>query len=385
MTGRGGKSRFDICIVGGGLAGAIAARVLAGAGARIAMIVRDRPNSDFAVGETVPAETRPLLKRLGLDCLDADLHLPSAGTMARWGSDVAHFREAILSPYGCGWHLDRRLFERQLIAAAVKSGAALLDNCARIETETTRTGWQFRIESAGRQIGVTSNYAVDCTGRAARLAVEAGARRQIHDKLIAIWCVAEESDGRLNPDRRIYLESAPDGWLYSAQIPNRRRVMAFFTDGDLCDVSRLKSTANFADYVGNSFHLNTVTAGSKCCIVAGPFCVNAASTRLAQAYGDRWIAAGDAAQAFDPLSSQGIMAAILGGNNAAAALIAAHSADHCALEKLQADLDAKYAAYLAERQVYYRAERRWVERPFWQRRHSDFPAERREFGAGQFA
>lgn len=79
------------------------------------------------------------------------------------------------------------------------------------------------------------------------------------------------------------------------------------------------------------------------------------------------------------------MAVILGGNNAAAALIAAHSSDRCALEKLQADLDARYAAYLAERQVYYRAERRWVERPFWQRRHSDFPAERREFGAGQFA
>ena len=41
-------------------------------------------------------------------------------------------------------------------------------------------------------------------------------------------------------------KSAPDGWLYSAQIPNRRRVVAFFTDGGLCDLAGLRSPANFA-------------------------------------------------------------------------------------------------------------------------------------------
>jgi len=376
--------RCDVCVVGGGPAGAIAAYVLAGAGAGVALIVRDRPNLALAVGETVPAETRPLLNRLGLDCLSADLHLPSAGTMARWGSDAVHCREAILSPYGCGWHLDRRLFERQLIAAAVKKGAALLEGCARIETKSALTGWEFQIESAGRQIYATASYLVDCTGRTARLAVEAGARRRIHDKLIAIWCVAEELHPRGDPDRRIYLESAPDGWLYSAQIPNRRRVMVYFTDGDLCDISRMRSAANFEDYIANFFHLNAVTDGLQYRIVAGPFCANAVSTNLVQAHGDRWIAAGDAAQSFDPLSSQGIVSAIVGGNNAAAALIAAHSWDDCALEKLQADLDGKYAAYLAERHVHYRAEQRWKERPFWQRRHNASAVEGQGSGAGLF-
>src|SRR5579863_3562377 len=70
-----------------------------------------------------------------------------------------------------------------------------------------------------------------------------------------------------------------------------------------------------------------------------------ASMKLVRAYGERWIAAGDAAQSFDPLSSQGIMTAIVGGNNAAAALVAAHSTESSVLEKLQADLDARYASY----------------------------------------
>jgi len=375
MTGRLAKLRFDICVVGGGPAGAIAAYVLAGAGARVALIVRDRPNSAFAVGETVPAELRPLLNRLGIDCLNDELHLPSAGTMARWGSDAALFREAILSPYGCGWHLDRRVFERQLIAAAARNGTVLFRSCAKIETKSAPAGWEFRIENAGRSICATANYVVDCTGRTARLAHAAGARRRIHDKLIAVWCIAEEANGRPDRDRRIYLESAPDGWLYSAQIPNRRRVLAYFTDGDLCDTSRLRSVAYFRDFVARSFQLHAATAGNRRRIIAGPCCVNAASSNLFRAYGERWIAAGDAAQSFDPLSSQGIMSAIVGGNNAAAALIAAHSSDRCALEKLQADLDAKYVAYLAERRTYYRAEQRWDQRPFWQRRQSDLPPE----------
>jgi len=373
MASRAGKIRFDVCVVGGGPAGAVAAHVLAGAGARVALIGRDRPHAVFAVGETVPAETRLLLNRLGLECLGADLHLPSAGTMARWGTDTVHCREAILSPFGCGWHLDRPLFERQLLAAAVKDGAVLIERCTRIETELGPAGWEFRIERAGRQIGVISNFAIDCTGRAARVAIDAGARREIHDKLIAIWCIAEEAGGRPDADQRIYLESAPDGWFYSARIPNRRRVLAYFTDGDLRDASRLRSAANFDGYVAKFFHLHTVVEGLRYRIMAGPFRVNAASMKLVRAYGERWIAAGDAAQAFDPLSSQGIVSAIIGGNNAATALIATHLSDRYALEKFQADLDSSYTAYLSERQKYYRTEQRWAERPFWQRRCRDFP------------
>jgi flavin-dependent dehydrogenase len=371
MAGPIGALRFDVCVVGGGPAGAVAAHVLAKAGARVALIGRDRPHSAFVVGETVPAETRLLLDRLGLDCLSAEVHLPSAGTTARWGSDAVHGREAILSPFGCGWHLDRPLFERQLIAAAAKSGAVLIEHCARIETASGPGAWRFRIDRAGRQICAMATYVMDCTGRTARLAIDAGGRRQIHDKLIAIWCVAEETGRQPDTDLRIYLEAAPDGWFYSARIPKRRRVLAYFTDGDLCDANR-STAANFADYIGKALRLNGQAKDSRYRIIAGPFRVNAASMRLVRAYGERWIAAGDAAQSFDPLSSQGIVSAILGGNNAAAALISAHSSDLCALEKFQADLDIGYAAYLAERQTYYRVEQRWVERPFWRRRHGEF-------------
>jgi flavin-dependent dehydrogenase len=368
MPGSVARVRCDVAVVGGGPAGAVAAYILAGAGARVALIVRDQPKSALGIGETVPAQTRALLQRLGLDFLSPDVHLPSAGTMARWGSDALHYREAILCPYGSGWHLDRRLFEKQLVAAAVRSGARLIDDCSAIETRRAAAGWEFGIAYSGRRICIGSSYLVDCTGRSARLALAAGARRKIHDKLIAIWCVAEQARGRDDLDQRIYLESAPDGWLYSAKIPRQRRVIVYFTDGDLCRIALMRTRANFEAYVAGSFHLQEAADGFEYSIVAGPYCVNAASARLLQAYGEGWIAAGDAAQSFDPLSSQGIMSAIIGGHNAAAALIAAHSSDHSALETYQAELDGQYGAYLTERLGHYRAEQRWNGRPFWQRR-----------------
>jgi flavin-dependent dehydrogenase len=333
------------------------------------LVARDQPNSAFGVGETVPAEARPLLKHLGLDCLTADLHLTSAGTMMRWGSDAIRFREAILNPYGPSWHIDRRLFEQQLIAAAVSKGATVVENCTRISTKPTRTGWELQIDRAGNEFCVASSYVLDCTGRTARLALEFGARRQIHDKLIAMWCVVEPLNGRQDPDKRIYLESAPNGWLYSAQIPRCRRVIVYFTDGDLCDIPRMRLPLAFQEFVANSFQLNTITDGLQYKIVDGPFCVNAASTRLIRAYGARWVAAGDAAQSFDPLSSQGIISAIVGGNNAAAALISSHSSSRWEMEEFQTGLDNKYTAYLDERRTHYLAEPRWKEHPFWRRRH----------------
>jgi flavin-dependent dehydrogenase len=116
----------------------------------------------------------------------------------------------------------------------------------------------------------------------------------------------------------------------------------------------------------------------RCRLIAGPSRVSAASTRLIQAFGNRWIAAGDSAQSFDPLSSIGITSAIVSGNNAAAALIHAPSFGAATLRQYQHGLDAEYSAYLSKRHEYYRMEKRWQGMPFWNRRHhAEAPQARR--------
>ncbi|MFL5284648.1 MAG: NAD(P)/FAD-dependent oxidoreductase [Rhodopila sp.] len=99
----------------------------------------------------------------------------------------------------------------------------------------------------------------------------------------------------------------------------------------------------------------------------GGFCA-AHSAFLAPASGDGWLAAGDAAMAFDPLSSQGLFNAIYTGLAAAEAADRALDRDMDALPGYQRTLAPIQAAYRAHLSAFYGLERRWTDRPFWQRR-----------------
>jgi flavin-dependent dehydrogenase len=84
--------------------------------------------------------------------------------------------------------------------------------------------------------------------------------------------------------------------------------------------------------------------------------------------GDGWLAVGDAAFSFDPLSSQGILTALYSGMKAGEALVEHLSGNPDALANYDHRLAAIYNAYLRNRSMYYMLEARWAERPFWRRR-----------------
>jgi flavin-dependent dehydrogenase len=86
--------------------------------------------------------------------------------------------------------------------------------------------------------------------------------------------------------------------------------------------------------------------------------------------GDGWLAVGDAAFAFDPLSSQGILTSLYTGMKAGEALIEHLSGNSDALANYGYRLAMIYNAYLRNRSTYYRLEERWAERPFWRRRRA---------------
>jgi 2-polyprenyl-6-methoxyphenol hydroxylase-like FAD-dependent oxidoreductase len=204
-----------------------------------------------------------------------------------------------------------------------------------------------------------------------------GAERRVYDKLIAIWAIFEnvQSDSDVSIcqngySRQTYVEGMADGWLYTAPIPDGRRVVAYFTDGDADDLLELRSAIGFLDRVRSSRCMRSEMDLAGCELVYGPTCVNAASSCLSMVYGNNWIAAGDAAQSFDPLASQGIISAIVSGCNAAGALISAQSVGVRAFKNYQADLADNYNSYLYHRKQYYGMEQRWRGHPFWLRRHS---------------
>src|SRR4051794_33798920 len=131
---------YDVVILGGGPAGAAAAIALARAGRRCTVIERNT-EPQLRVGETLPPIARLPLESLGVwDRFVAEGHESAPGNRSLWGSDVPAENEFIRSPYGAGWHLERRRFESMLLDEAARAGAELVRgrDVSRIEFDGER-------------------------------------------------------------------------------------------------------------------------------------------------------------------------------------------------------------------------------------------------------
>jgi flavin-dependent dehydrogenase len=95
----------------------------------------------------------------------------------------------------------------------------------------------------------------------------------------------------------------------------------------------------------------------------------AGSDRSSGVAGEQWMAIGDAALAFDPLSSQGILHALISAERAVDC-IARSNANRFDTEPYVTWTGRVLADYEKHRRWYYGLETRWPESVFWQRRQS---------------
>ena len=320
-------------MIGGGPAGSAAAATLARAGQSVLLVVDADRHRPFAVGEGAPPGLeRAVDEVFGAGTFVAADHVPSYANRAAWGGDRLTTAELALNPFGSGWHLDRLAFDRRLRATA---------------------------EAAGATIGVEPTEApvvIDASGRRAMFARRHGARLVTHDRLTAVVAVFPPRAD--DADTSTTVEATMDGWWYTAAIPAQRRVVAFLTDGDLLRPEH-RSAEGFAGHVAETAHIGPLVEGRPDHLVV----VAAGSAHLDRPIGAGWIAAGDAAASFDPLSSQGLLTAVLMGRAAAEAAIDPPRA---------ADFERRYRAIVDDHQAQQRAtyalEQRWPDAPFWRRR-----------------
>lgn len=89
---------------------------------------------------------------------------------------------------------------------------------------------------------------------------------------------------------------------------------------------------------------------------------------MLHAAGAGWVAVGDAAAMWDPLSSSGILKGLRTGRAAALALCAALGGNSGALEDYARQQAEEFSRYLSARQAHYTLEQRWAGEDFWRRR-----------------
>jgi flavin-dependent dehydrogenase len=102
----------------------------------------------------------------------------------------------------------------------------------------------------------------------------------------------------------------------------------------------------------------------------GLYTLSAASECALPCAGEGWLAIGDAAQAHDPLSGQGITKAITSALQAAELIGGELAADRDAINEFAAARRHEFKIYLAIQRSHYGGEKRWAQHVFWQRRGS---------------
>ena len=360
---------FDAVIVGGGPAGAATALALARRGYSAAIIER----SDYhhtRIGETLPPAVQPVLASLGVwEEFLAQKHFPSFATRSAWGQADLYDNDFIFNPYGSGWHVDRARLDASLARWAEGAGALVcrssrLLSCAR----NNARGWQIEIASDERRRSLRSKFLVDATGRASWIAGKQGASRMIYDRLVGITFFCSPGSPKSGTDSHTLIEATEDGWWYSALLPDSRLVLAYMTDADLYSRARKQSSNYWQQQLQRTTHTNSRAKNYE--PTSGPYIMPANSSRIDRIAGGSWLAVGDAAMAFDPLSGQGIYRALQSGIRAVQAIEGHFGGSTETSEQYVLELEQSFSDYMIKRTDYYLREKRWPNAVFWQRRQT---------------
>lgn len=343
------RGTYDVVVAGGGPAGSVTAICLARLGWRVALAEASAGES-VRYGETLPPECNPLLRRLGLwSAFERSAPLESPGIICSWGQPDAAPQDFLSNAHGAGWHVDRARFDAELRAEASREGVAVLRG-ASVKACVREAGcWRWR--------DVRARVFVDASGRNG-LRLDAAAKREIDDNLLALVLRISHPAGR-PPDLRTQIAATSSGWWYWAPVPDGNSVAMFFTNRqEYARVRRMEAGgyAQSAQSIGA-----IIDSGS---VVESRWIAVSSSLRKTLS-GDSWIAIGDSASSYDPLSGRGIFKAIRHGSLGAEAVDGVLRGRRGALDAYEARVRGEFREYIKQRKAYYALERRWPSSTFW--------------------
>ncbi|KAF8201994.1 hypothetical protein K438DRAFT_1965448 [Mycena galopus ATCC 62051] len=323
---------FDVIIVGGGVAGSSVALSLLRSNPEASfLLVDDSEGTQFKIGESLPAEAKPKVRALSpamVSKLSSDtakgIHLPCSGNASIWASPGVEENFAITNPFGQGLHLDRAAFDeslRECIRIQQEGSRHLLLKRTFLGVRKDGSQWVVNLRVTKSNDTPHEEYRslwlIDASGRKASVAQKLGAKTLKIDGLLAFYALFSSSE--LDSDNRTFIEATETGWWYSSQLAGHKRVVVFHTD-DRDPASKVaRKQPGFLDMLyGDTKHISAIVDEGDYHIDAEgnyPRCTAAGTSCLAP-FGsqvDNWCAVGDAAMAFDPLSSQGIITSLRSG------------------------------------------------------------------------
>jgi flavin-dependent dehydrogenase len=287
----------DVCIIGGGPAGACAARSLARQGYRVVLIERSNPRRPS--GESLAPSAAALLHELGLFA-----RVTQTGALV-CGRTVTHWStpEPIARDVAPSLMVERSRFDQVLRAAAAEAGADVWMS-ARAHAAMRRDGrWIVPVSIGSELLMVHARMLIDASGRRA-------GRTAAGVPTIALsgrWRDVAWSD---DPELRV--EAGEDCWFWGAPLPDGSVAALVFVDPARCaGLDRGGRARLYHALLRRATLLAPCLTGT----LVGDIRVRDATCRVADTrlQSEMRISIGDAALAMDPISSHGVTAAMRSG------------------------------------------------------------------------
>ncbi|WP_299435000.1 tryptophan 7-halogenase [uncultured Aquimarina sp.] len=372
---------YDVVIIGAGVAGCATAIALKNEVPHLKIAIIERTprmstedSTLYRIGETLPPQASQQLQRLGIwkSFLNCNF-ITAYGTSAAWGSSELYHNEYMYSPYGYGWHLDRIVFDQFMIKEAQIREVDFHFETSIISSEKKSKHWFLQTNAKKHQIAITSNFVIDATGKKAAFSSLQNSNKIREDQMVGIYRFYNTKD--LHNDTTgigngTCVETDHNGWWYSATLPNETVVIGYMTDADIANQLQLRQKKAFNNLLYNTKYTNNRVKDA--IYLSQPKVVAAHTQYLSSATGNSWLAVGDAASSYDPISSLGIFKSLAMSQFAAYATLDDLKGDQSGLQKYQQIVARDYLGYQKKRQEYYAQEDRYTSSLFWKRRQSNY-------------